>query len=135
MGRESTRHSIQPTPLTNDPVPPLESRNSVMPRRFYYVILTEPLEPLVRRAVGFAPRGWSTVIGKVRAIPFIIIYLLYIYTSTICAHGTYRESRIFTVTPAAVCCSQCSATALVGAEVQWMRAAGRLRGSLPHINV
>ena len=102
MGRESTRHSIQPTPLTNDPVPPLESRNSVMPRRFYYVILTEPLEPLVRRAVGFAPCGWSMVIGKVRAIPFIIIYLLYIYTSTICAHGTYRESRICTVTPVTV---------------------------------
>ena len=87
-----------------------------MPRRFYYVILTEPLEPLVRRAVGFAPRGWSTVIGKVRAIPFIIIYLLYIYTSAICAHGTYRESRIFTVTPVAVCCSQCSATVLMGAD-------------------
>ena len=130
MGRESTRHSIQPTPLTNDPVPPLESRNSVMPRRFYYVILTEPLEPLVRRAVGFAPRGWSTVIGKVRAIPFIIMYLLNTYTSTICAHGTYRESRIFTVTPAAVCCPQCSATVLMGADEQWTRATGRLSGSL-----
>ena len=135
MGRESTRHSIQPTPLTNDPVPPLESRNSVMPRRFYYVILTEPLEPLVRRAVGFAPRGWSTVIGKVRAIPFIIIHLLYINTSTICAHGTYRESRIFTVTPAAVCCSQCSATVLMGADEQWTRATGRLSGSLPFSKV